>query len=266
MRKMKRLLSLLAAFALLLSPVFGPAVTASAEDDNTFYVQYVDSLNEWRFSQGPWADGYQGREFYYLDQLMKDGDTMVVQGSASKQCIIEIPNIQLGNFTALGASTVVLYAKGVNEAFILKDSVAAINADVQKAYVYDRSAVNFNKNVDYLDVISTIVENRVHASVSVLGTVNHFTAHDHGNVVRFDCYSFKPGTFVMNEGNLNVLADNYSLTAPAQTTTPAPSQPAAGADDYDDVPKTGEMPLPYVPVLCALVLCVAGKLALRKTR
>ncbi len=264
MRKTKRLLSLLAAFAILLSPVFSPAMTASAEGGTTFYIQYVPALDEWRCAQDSWTEGTQGREFYYLERDIKDGDTIVVTTNATKQCIINIPEVQVGNFTVLGASTVVLHAKGVDEAYILQGGVAAVNGDVKKAFVYDRSTVNFNNNVDYLEVNSTIAENKVHANINVVGTVNHMISYDYNKVVRFDCYSFKPGVFTMFQGNLNVLPENYSLTAPAVTPV-APSKPAAGSDDYDEVPKTGEMPLPYVPVMCVLALCVAGKFALKKT-
>lgn len=275
MRKMKRLLSLLTAFVLLLAPLFSMKLTVQAEGEaKIYYVKYVASKGEWRYQEGSWDDASEGREFYYMYQNIKDGDSLVVDGAGDgvNACYVNIPDIRLGNFTALGSQSANITAKSVDEVYVLFTSTAVINGDVKKAYVYNDSVVNFNNNVEYLEVTSSIAENRVHAYINIVGTLDHLYAYDYNKVTRFECYDFKPGTFTMYKGNLNVLPENYSTTpsaeepaAPVETPAETPTQ-APADEEYDEVPKTGEMPAPYIPVMCVLLLCIAGKAALKKVQ
>lgn len=269
MRKIKRLVTLLAAFALFIIPLGSAAMTVSAEETTTtYYIKYVDSLGEWRYQTGSWnpAD-VNGSPFYYMYQNIKDGDSVVVDSGNGSQCYVNVPEVQLANVTSMGANIANITAKGVDEVYALFDGTLVINGDVKKAYVYEKSVVNFNNNVDYLEVICD-TDTKVHATINVIGTVNHLYAYAHNHNVKFDYYSFKPGTFVMNDGNLNVLNENFSTTAPTTEAAPAPT-PSTSTDittgsEYDDVPKTGENTMPYVMVFSILALCVAGKIALRK--
>lgn len=262
----------MAALAVILVPLCGPKMTAQADGPTTYHVKFDPTVNEWRYqvTDGKWKEGVTGGVFYYMYQNIKDGDTLIVEGSdgTGGTCFVNMPEIRLGNFTAIAAESANITVEGVDNAYILLDSTAVVNGDVKNAYVYNHCTANFNNNVEYLEVINNLTdENRTHATVGVSGTVGHFYAYDKGNVVRFDLYNFQKDTFRLYSGNLHTDAANYSTTAPATTTPATPATPSTGSsDEYDDVPKTGEVPMPYVPVACVLALCVAGKVALRKTR
>ncbi|MBR6627163.1 MAG: hypothetical protein IKL04_04205 [Lachnospiraceae bacterium] len=267
MRKLKKLVTLLAALALFVVPFSNTTMTASAEGGTTYYIKFMESDNDWRFQIGGWDDslGY-GSHLYYLHEHIKDGDTIVVDGGPGQQCYINIPEVRLANVTSKGANVANITAKEIDEVYALFDGTIILNGHVKKAYVYEKSVVNFNNDVDYLEVICN-TDSKVHAFIGVQGTVGHLYAYGANNNVKFDCYNFKPGTFSMYDGNLNVLPENYTTTPPAASgtaSTPAASTGSAGSE-YDDVPKTGENTLPYVMVLGVLALCVCGKLALRKS-
>lgn len=264
MKKLKKLVSLLTAVAIcVLLPNFS-ALTAHAEEGVTYYVKYLDSEEAWRFQTGStWDDEGYHRELYYMNQDIKDGDLVIVDGIVSDEPL-NIP-AYLSNLTILHGNTAVVTTKGVDHCFILNDSVAAINGDVKNAYVYDNARCTFNNNVDTLLISGT---DDLHATVTVGGTVNHLTGSD-SLKTHYDYYSFPAGKLVINDGSVKTDETLFSKTAPAaQPEAPAPaepSQPQTPSGEYDDVPKTGESKIIFY-LLGISALCLIGRAYLKKTK
>lgn len=274
MQKLKRLVSIMAIMAVVLAPFCGPKMTAEADGPTTYRVRYVDDSSKWRYQPLATWDDTKGHGFISeMQHLIKDGDILIIETeTTSNACTIEIPNVKLANLTVLGSGSAIVTAKSYGDFYALQGCTAVVNGDVKNAYVYDYSIVNMNNNVEYLEVVNAINdEMRVHATIGVLGTLNHFYAHAEKNIFSYHLYDFKADTFRMNLGYVSTNEAYYSTTAPATPAAPAapttPATPSTGSSsEYDDVPKTGEIPMPYIPVACVLVLCIAGKVALRKTR
>lgn len=262
MKKLTKLVSLLTAVAIcFLLPDFS-ALTAHAEEGVTYYVKYLEDEDAWRFQTGSsWDSKGVHRELYYMNQDIKDGDLVIVDGIVSGNPL-DIP-VHLSNLTIFHANTVVVNTKGVDHCFVLEDSVAAINGDVKNAYVYDNARCTFNNNVDTL-LISD--DEGLHATVTVGGTVNHLTGSDPFKTY-YDYYSFPAGKLVIDDGKVKTDEKLFSKTAPAaQPETPAPaepSQPQNSSGEYDDVPKTGESNIIFY-LLGISVLCLAGRAYLKK--
>ena len=261
----------MALMAVVLAPICSPKMTAEADGPTTYRVKYVDDTSKWRYQPlAAWDDTKGHGYISEMQHLIKDGDTLIIETDTTNNvCNIEIPNAKLANLTVLGSGSAVVTAKSFDEFYALQGSTAVVNGDVKNAYVYDYSIANMNNNVEYLEVINAVNDEvRVHATIGVQGTVGHFYGHALKSIYSHHLYNFKANTFRMHLGWVSTPEGNYSTTAPATPTAPAaPATPSTGSNsEYDDVPKTGEVPMPYLPVACLLALCLAGKVALRKTR
>lgn len=276
MKKLNKFISLFAAAALLVLLPGTNKLTAAAEEPTTYYIRSID--DEWRFQAGSaWDDTVAHRELYYMNEQIKDGDVVIVDGSVANDPITV--NVRLSNLTVKSSDALVFTAKGYDQCFILDNNIAAINGDVKNAYVYGISRCNFNSNVTNLEVIGSGSDlNNLNATVAVVGTVSHLKATDSGdNGVYFEYYDFPAGKFHMENGTLKTSEKDYSKTPSAQTTAPAkpanPQQPAhteqpsAGtpSSDYDDVPKTGESNI-ILWLTAAAAVCLMGRFALKKAR
>lgn len=252
MKKIKKLATLLLAAAIALIPAMSNVMTANATEPVTYCVRYVAEIDEWRFQTGSWEDGGYHRELYYLEQDIKDGDILLVEGNA-KHLDLNV-NATLSNLTFKQADAAVT-AKSVDNVYVIFGSYCATNGDVTNAYVYDSSVCNFNNNVTNLEVISTV--SGLTSSVAVLGKVDHFKGYD-SEKVHYDLYNFAPNTFYMETGTLKTDAANYSAAPQASTNTaPAPSTSTGtttSSGEYDDVPKTGEWN-PTWMLLTAAAVC-----------
>lgn len=262
MKKIKQLVSLLAAIAIcVLLPGFN-ALTVSAEEPVTYYVKYIagDTKSEWRYQVGStWDDKGFHRELYYMNQDIKDGDLVIVDGNVSGSPI-DIP-ARLSNLTILHGTSTVVQTKGIDECFVLRDSVVAINGDVKNAYVYNNARCSFNSNVDTLQVTD---DKGLHAYITVAGTVNHLTGSDPYQTY-YDFYSFGTGKLIIEDGRVKTAETDYSKT-PTGETSSAPAAPSqAPSDEYDDVPKTGESSLIFF-LLGISALCFAGRYYLKKAK
>lgn len=265
MKKLKKMFVLLAAFALCVIPVMSTPLNASAapETGYTYSMKYVDALGVWKCQPGTWVDGAYDYDLGYLHQYMKDGDHLVINGT--QKLDFEI-NLQLGSVTIVQCPIAVLYFKGVDNFYSLKDSVVAINCDVKNAYVYDYSTVNFNNNVSYLEIIRDGADN-LEATVRVVGTVGHAKAYDK-NKTYFEWYDFAEGSFYSEKNSLFTDPSQRSATPAVTTpvTTPAvtPSVTPSTDSEYDAVPKTGDSrfnPLWLVGIAAA---CLAGGFVIKK--
>ena len=268
MKKMKKVFAVILSLCMMFTASCLTKLTVEAEGATTYTLKVVN--DEWRFQPNyPWDDTVQHRELYYMYQNFKDGDKVVVIDSSDKKLEVELDK-NISNLTIQRASQVIINAPYVEESYILGGSFAAINADVNKAYVYDNAIVNFNKNVQYLEVLTDRENTALAANIGVVGQVAHAYAHEKDHVV-FDIYDVKAGKFSIVDGGFNIAEGNYTktpsasavVTTPTQTVATTPAAPSASADELDDVPKTGDITSNYWMLVLAAV-CMAGGLYLRK--
>lgn len=293
MKRLKTIVSLLAAAALLLLAPNTQQLQVSAAEPVTYSLKYVEANNEWRYHVGSWDDNNPGhRELYYLKESIKDGDNIVIEGG-DQGLTLELP-VNLGSITFNHSHLAVITAKSVENVYVLRDSVAAINGDVKNAHVYDNAVVNFNDNVTNLYITKEICGQQ---TIVVVGTVDYVKTGD-AEMVYNEMYNFQANSFRQEEGLLKTDASKYSTipsvvapvvpnvpnavtpvapvvpvdpavtvpVVPAVPTAPvAPVVPVTPADSlYDDVPKTGEpFALPGLLVIGAGI-CFGGAYLLKR--
>lgn len=290
MKRLKTIVSLLAAAALLLLAPNAQQLQVSAAEPVTYSLKYVEANNEWRYHVGSWDDNNPGhRELYYLKESIKDGDNIVIEGG-DQGLTLELP-VNLGSITFNHSHLAVITAKSVENVYVLRDSVAAINGDVKNAHVYDNAVVNFNDNVTNLYITKEICGQQ---TIVVVGTVDYVKTGD-AEMVYNEMYNFQANSFRQEEGLLKTDASKYSTipsvvapvvpdvpnavtpvvpvdpavtvpVVPAVPTAPvAPVVPVTPADSlYDDVPKTGEpFALPGLLVIGAGI-CFGGAYLLKR--
>lgn len=290
MRKFKKIVSLLAAAAVLAIAPGANAMTAEAATPTTFYVKYDDSKNDWRMQINEWKNDYEGRELYYLnegDEKVKDGDILVVLSNEENETgsqEIHV-NAHLSNLTINRAHAVVTVGGGIDECYVFGDSYTAITGNVTNAYVYDNASCTFHSNVRNLNLIATQT-NSVETNVTVGGTVTHATLANDGGVYK-QYYNFLAGTFhfddasglmtatyhYSNDPNTNaysapeVPASSVPTPAGSASNTPASTTPAQGStassNEYDDVPKTGDSNS-VVWLFAISAACFAGSLLMTR--
>ena len=259
MKRFKKAIALVAAFALCVVPFLSNSITAKAADAKTYFVNYDEDLSDWRYQEGKWADEDPHRELYYLYQDIKDGDIIVVSGNHDLTLDL---NVRLSNLTAHSCGTIIVNAKGIDKVYIMDLCTIAINSDVDYAEVYGSSKVNFNNNVNTLKILSE-KEDLLHANVNVMGTVNYLYGAGQ-SYKHYELYGFQAGSLVITDGAVKTDASKFSNT-PVTTTTPAPSAPAAGSSsEYDEVPKTADMHFNPLWLVGMAVICFAGAYKLRE--
>lgn len=262
MKKLKTLVSLLAAAALLLMIPGARTLQASAAEPVTYSLKYVEGNGEWRYQEGSWNDNASHRELYYLKEFIKDGDLIVIEGG-EHSLMLELP-VNLNNITFNHSYSAVITAKSVENVYVLSDSVAAVNGDVVNAHVYDNAIVNFNNNVTNLFITKARCGEQ---TIAVVGTVAYVKTGD-AEMIYNELYNFQANSFLQEKGIFKTDASMYSTTPSGNAQPAPPAAPAAPAADseYDDVPKTGEpSALPYLLIIVAGI-CFGGAYILRNKR
>ena len=203
---------------------------------------------------------------------------LVIYGNEEHSGSFDIP-VSLSNLTILGAQAyVVVTTNGVTDFYASYNSIASVAGNIQNAYVYDHAQVTFNGNIGYLEVNA---HPDSYALATCTGTVGHVLGHYDGTVY-YDVYNVAAGKLEIEEMTLETEAKYYSTTpgaAPAASsqTTTAPNASTANtttntapstnsqstADEYDDVPKTGESPVIFW-LLGIAVASLAGSRALKR--
>lgn len=240
MKRLKTLVSLLAAAAMLLLMPNTDLPQVSAAEPVTYSLKYVEANNEWRYHVGPWDDNNSGhRELYYLKESIKDGDVIVVEGG-DQGLTLELP-VNLSSITFNHSHLAVITAKSVENVYVLRDSVAAINGDVKNAHVYDNAVVNFNNNVTNLYITKEICGQQ---TIAVVGTVDYVKTSDAEKIYN-EMYNFQANSFRQEEGILKTDASKYSMV-PVPT---APIVPGAPAATLPVVPVDPTVTLPVVPTV-----------------
>ncbi len=263
MRRMKKVLSVMLSLCLMIAAFCFAKLNVAAEEPVTYTLKVVDG--SWNYQPNyPWDDEVQERELYYMFQEMKDGDKLVIS-DWSDQLELTLDK-KLSNVTIEGCSYGIITAPAFENVYVLNGSKVAFNGDVNGAYVYEESIVNFNNNVNYLEVNAKFP---LKANVRVLGTVNHLKAQD-TEEVHYEFYNFAAGRLSIEEGKLKTddeyyssapVAESTTTTTPATTTTN--SNTSSATDELDDVPKTGDVES-YYWLLALAVVCMAGGLYLKK--
>lgn len=262
MKLLKKSILLFATTLFCMVPFFAASITASAEESVTYYVKYVESAGEWRYQTGSWDDNGYHRELYYLQQSMKDGDILVVDDSGH-DLKLEL-SVRLSNLTVVHSPAAVITAKSIDNVYVINDSICAVNGDVTYAEVYDASAVNFNNNVGTLKILSEKYDD-LRATVSVVGALDYVYASGK-SYKHFEFYSFAKDSFRLEKGVLTTDASKYSDTAQttASTATTNASTAASSSEEYDDVPKTGDILFHPLWLVCIAGVCLAGAYKLKK--
>lgn len=241
MKRLKTIVSLLAAAALLLLPS-QEHLQVSAAEPVTYSLKYVEDKEEWRYHVGAWDDNNADhRELYYLKQSIKDGDIIVIEGG-EHNLDLELP-VNLNNITFNHSHLAVITAKSVENVYVLRDSVAVVNGDVKNAHVYDNAVANFNNNVTNLYITK---ERSGEQTIAVVGTVDYVKTSDAEKVYN-EFYNFQANSFRQEEGILKTDASKYS-TIPSLVTPVVPVDPSATVPVTPIVPVDPSATVPVVPV------------------
>ncbi len=265
MKKMKNMITMLAATALLLAPLNVP-LKASAAEPVTYTVKYMEDTKDWRYRTD--SSEFEDPNYYReVDVIpLKDGDIVAVycDVTTDEDPKLDLGNARLSNLTVTQSPSFLIIQSGdIDECFLLSGSSCSINGNVSTAYVYEKSFCNFNKNVKDLRFISG--DEETHSNIGCSGTVGHFSHIDfENNIYDYNLYNFAANTFSLQDGILQTAEEHYSQTptqGTAPVTPPAPqqtSQPSSTpSDEYDSVPKTGQRN--FTPWLLVLgTACVAG--------
>lgn len=256
MKKLTKIVALFSMAMLCLLPILGCTMTAEASQPTTWFVKYVDDMEEWRFQRDEWKDDVFPRELYYMQQDIKDGDIIVIDGTGDIELTVDV---RLSNLTVMNPGTSIVTAKSIDDFYAIKDSTSAINCDVTNAYVYDKCAVNLNKNVAYLEINS---QDGPQANVGVVGTVGRVKGWN-GTTVSYEVFSVKAGKLLIEDGEFMTAAADFTTTPSAAPATPsAPAAPSTG--EYDDVPKTGSFPVSPLWLLGVAAICMIGSYELKR--
>lgn len=259
------------ALGLVLVCLFGllpekNVIQASADAPITYTLKYSDTDGSWKYEPNyPWDDSLGSGWISSLGGVIKDGDNVVIMGS-DQGLILQLTQ-HLGSLTFKNSPNVIVTANGIDEVYVLENSVAAINGDVKNAYVYDNAICTFNNNVEYMEVVS--VTYPLKATVTVMGTVGHLKAYDiadNNNArMHYEFYQFAAGKLNVEKGTLKTDAAYYS-TEPAPVSDAAQAAEAAAqtsaADEYDKVPKTGDT-TNYGWLLAVAAVCLTGGVCVR---
>lgn len=259
---MKKLFSLFAVVMLAVMSLNLNTLTVSAEEPVTYNVKYNAEKNEWWYQLGSyWDSNYNGMDMYFMMQDLKDGDHVIVEGTAGEQELHL--NVNLGSLTIISNASCSVYANGVQNCYILSGAFANIHSNVTNAYMYDFSVANFYNDCTNLDISYTDLST---IAVAVIGKCSNFKVHtDDNSTTKYQLYNFKAPLIFENSAVQND-ASEYDTTPTASSSTPTttttPAAPSA-SDEYDDVPKTGESSL-YLVAFGFAALCFAGSYALKK--
>lgn len=266
MKQIKKLVTLLTALVLCLVPLFGNTMTVNAAGTPaTYYVKYVEGINQWRFQPDTWVENGYHRELYYMQQDIKDGDVLIIDGARTTNTLSLELYVSLSNLTISESGIVNITATSVDNCYIIQNAQGIVNAPVKNAYVYDKSLGQFNADVENLEVISSQGE-LLHGTVGTNGTVKHLKAYS--SYVHYEFYDFAKGALNIVDGTLKSTAGTYSKTPSATTTPAAPttSTPAAPSGEYDDVPKTADIRFNPLWLVVLAGACFAGSYALKKEK
>lgn len=273
----KKLLALTASALMLAAIPNANVLTVSADEPVTYHLMYEGSENgegHWYYQLGEWTNEGEHREFYYMQETLKNGDIVVVENAAPSQLTL---NVHLSNLTiknTSGALAMVSVTGGIDSCYFLNGSQGSVTGNVTNGYVYGASTANFNSNVTNLYSYNDNPD--AGPNIGVTGTVAYYMAEDSNDPNPPYGTHFTANTFSVQNGELKTASEHYTRDVsggPASSNTPAASQPAStpkpaasgsSADEYDAVPKTGETS-PVIWLSLIAVCCLGVSLNLRRS-
>lgn len=275
MKKLNALKKMLAVSVSAILLAFLPnagALTVSAAEPVTYYLMYEnnpDGEGTWYYQTGSeWDADAQHPEIYYIQETLKNGDAVIV-GNASPSLLTL--NVHLSNLTISNTSgdlAMISVTGGIDNCYFLNGTQASITGNVTNAYVYGPSTANFNNNVTNLYSYNDNPDEK--ANIGVTGTVAYFNSEDsHESSTPYGT-NFAADTFRVSNGELTTDSSHYTRDisgGPASSSTQSRPQTTAkpsASDEYDAVPKTGEVSLAAWLSLIA-VSCLGISLILRRS-
>lgn len=275
MKKLNAIKKMLAVAASAMLLAFLPnanALTVSAEEPATYYLMYEDNPEgegTWYYQKGSeWDDNGAHHNIYYMQEKLKNGDIVIV-GNASPDLLTL--NVHLSNLTISNTSgdlAMVSVTGGIDNCYFLNGTLASITGNVTNAYVYGPSTANFNNNVTNLYSYNDNPDAK--ANIGVTGTVAYFNAEDSTEISTPYGTNFAANTFSVSNGELITDPSNYTrdisggpVSSGTQSRPQTTAKPSA-SDEYDAVPKTGEVSLAAWLSLIA-VFCLGISLILRRS-
>jgi len=263
MKQIKKLFSLAVALVLCLVPLFGNTMTVNAAGEpTTYYIKYVDSMGQWRYQVNGWSDSEISNVLENIHLYIKDGDHLAIDGCGLAQNLTLDVKVSLSSLTFTAANAANITAKSVDTFYGVNGTVGVVNAPVKTAYVYDNALIQFNDNVDNLEIIAS-KQDTLKATVGAAGVVNHVKAYS-PNYTHFEFYNFAKGTLSIVDGALKTPSGSYSSAPSAATPAPATPSAPSSSGEYDDVPKTADIQFNPLWLLALAAVCFAGSYALKK--
>lgn len=242
MKRLKTIVSLLAATALLFLVPGAKRLQVSAAEPTTYSLKYVEDKGEWRYQEGSWDNNNSwNRELYYLKESIKDGDILVIE-NGDHGLILDLP-VTLSNITFNHAHSAAITVKGADNVYVLRDSKASVTGNVVNAHVYDNAIANFNDNVTSLFITK---ESSGSQTITVVGTVDYVRTAD-GEKVYNELYNFQANSFCQEEGILKTDPSKYS-TIPAVVAPVLPADPSATVPVAPIAPVDPSATIPVAPV------------------
>lgn len=281
-KRIKALVSTLAAAVVLTLLPGSGAITAQASEPTTYSVQYLGGeINQWCYVAGSTFDTTQSyMSANSLPSVLKDGDLVVVYNGEDKpNAELNLGTAKLSNLTVYQNATAVIITGGVTDCYVLSGSYCAINGDVTNAYLYDSTTCTFNDDV--LDM-TLYVKDQNSSSLSCAGTVGRFCVYSlSSDKTLNEFFNIIDGALLVKDGIFYIPYDKYSATptdeytqamAGASASDSASESTAASdtgtsesssSDEYDSVPKTGDSNA-YLWLFCVSAVCFTGSFILRK--
>lgn len=266
MKKIKKLVTVLAAAAAMILLPGAFTITASAEEPNTFFLNYSEEdgwymiLGEERYVENP---PHKVMDAFFLGA--KNGDIVVVNNSVENAPLLDLRDLHLSNLTVSTEVFTMISVGSVDECIFHQSTKCSLTGRVNYAFIFDPCLVNFNSDVQSIEV--SVPEATCGSTVGCSGTVGSMKVLFSNNS-SYTMYNFKPDTLYFEEGSLKTAQGNFTMTPPAATPTPttpasAPQAPGGSAGEYDEVPKTGESNA-FVWLLAAALLCTAVSLGAKR--
>lgn len=234
MKKIKTFVTMVTAIAMLLFVPKVTSLTASAATPTTYSVKYLPSERAWRYqaNTSTFDDNAYHRELYYLYQVLKDGDLVVVYYDSSDAPSLNLGDVHLSNLTVVQSSAIsVIYTGGIDDCYLLAGTACAINGDVTNAHVYDSALCNFNGNVKNLNIYAG---DDMTSTVGCGGTVEHLHATSSSRTY-YNLFNFKANTLSIQNGTLQTAAEDYRTTPAAPKLTRQNFDYMRYANDYADL-------------------------------
>lgn len=234
MKKIKTFAAMVTAIALLFFVPQTTSLTASAAEPTTYAIKYLPSEHAWRYqaNTSTFNEGEYHRELYYLYQVLKEGDLVVVYNNSSSAPSLNLGDVRLSNLTVVQSSSLsVIYTGGIDDCYLLAGTACSVNGDISNAHVYDSALSNFNGNVKNLNIYAG---DSMTSTVGCGGTVEHLYATSPSKTY-YNLFNFKANTLSIKNGILQTAAENYSATPAAPQLTRQNFDYVRYADDYPDL-------------------------------